>query len=263
MASLDFNSLGDKHKAFERHFERRLIAGVPVIARLDGRAFHTLTRKAKKPFDNDFIFVMEETAKYLVDEYNALIGYVQSDEITLVWNDLSLFDGRVDKITTTLATTASVVFNQRLSEIEFQHKVAVPTFDCRIWHIPSLDLAAENVMWRELDAYRNSINMAASSLFSHKSLQGVGTKARLQRLVDAGYDWHGLETRYKRGSMFKRAKVMRELTEAELQNIPVQFRPTGPIERSGIVRLELPILTSLKNLKDALFFGAEPIKFEK
>jgi tRNA(His) 5'-end guanylyltransferase len=263
MTSLNFMSLGDKHKVFEKHFEQKLIAGVPVIARLDGRSFHTLTRKAIKPFDSGFIWAMEETAKYLVDEFSALVAYVQSDEITLVWNELNIFDGRVNKILTTLAATTSVVFAKHLSETELEHNVNVPTFDCRIWHIPSLDLAAENVMWRELDAYRNSINMAASSLFSHKSLQGMGTKQRLARLQEAGYDWHGLATRYKRGSIFKRAKILRELRQEELENIPVQFRPTGPVERSGIVRLELPILTSLTNPKEALFFGADPVKFEK
>ena len=42
-----------------------------------------------KPFDMEFVAVMREVCKDLVKQTNAKLGYVQSDEISLAWEDMS------------------------------------------------------------------------------------------------------------------------------------------------------------------------------
>ena len=53
----------------------------PVIIRVDGRAFHTLTRKMERPFDYGFIRAMVSGARAVAsDAQGCELAYVQSDE---------------------------------------------------------------------------------------------------------------------------------------------------------------------------------------
>jgi len=59
---------------------------------------------------------MVETTNYLVEETHARIGYTQSDEISLVWQqdryDAEVFfNGKIHKLASVLASLASVKFN--------------------------------------------------------------------------------------------------------------------------------------------------------
>lgn len=46
------DSLGDRMKRYENVPKVRLVRRMPVIIRLDGKAFHTFTRGFVKPFDS-------------------------------------------------------------------------------------------------------------------------------------------------------------------------------------------------------------------
>lgn len=107
-------ALGDRMKAYEGvEAGRRLMPLLPVLARIDGRAFHSFTRGMMRPFDADLSACMVETTVALVKETGACVGYTQSDEITLAWHSPSLaqpiwFDGRVAKMTSQLAALATL-----------------------------------------------------------------------------------------------------------------------------------------------------------
>jgi len=80
------DDLGERMKAYEAvEAARMLEAGRPIYARIDGRAFSSLTRGMKRPFDPRMTSAMVGTASHLVRETQARIGYTQSDEINLVW----------------------------------------------------------------------------------------------------------------------------------------------------------------------------------
>ena len=114
------DSLGDRIKSYEElSTSRQLMPNCPVYARIDGRAFHTFCRGLEKPFSRAFIEVMKETCKFLVEETNACIGYVQSDEISLGWEniDKAPFGGRVQKLESNLASLASAKFVQYIVSI--------------------------------------------------------------------------------------------------------------------------------------------------
>lgn len=93
-------------------------------------------------------------------------------------------------------------------------------FDCRVWQVPNLEVAAQNLLWRELDAYRNSVSAVAIQEFSHRELQGVNTKGKIKMLGEKYILFENLPTRVKRGAYFVKRKVLRELDIVELQNIP-------------------------------------------
>lgn len=66
MSNLD---IGNRMKTYyEGIWNVRLPMRMPVIIRLDGRAFHTLTKSCEKPFDESFISVMDQTAIALCNE---------------------------------------------------------------------------------------------------------------------------------------------------------------------------------------------------
>ncbi len=62
-----FDGLGDRMKLYEmREAGRRLMPGLPVIARLDGRTFHTFTKGMPRSFFMPMSLAMIETLSRLL-----------------------------------------------------------------------------------------------------------------------------------------------------------------------------------------------------
>src|SRR5688572_6333212 len=162
--------------------------GLPLLARLDGRAFHTFTRDLQRPYEPGMSRSMVETARFLVQETTAAVGYTQSDEITLAWFEPSqspseyAFDGRFQKLASVLAGMASSRFCQLIAK-ELPAKVdEVPHFDCRVWQVPTLADAADVLIWREDDATKNSITMAAGAYYNDRELHGKNSSQKQEML---------------------------------------------------------------------------------
>lgn len=261
--------LGDQIKAFEaRETSRRLMKGLPVVARLDGKAFHTFTRGLKKPYDDRLSSSMMETTKYLVDKTNALIGYTQSDEITLVWDFPAggsefMYDGKLFKLLSLLSAMATAKFNSLIAKNIPEKAELLPVFDARVFQMPNKELAALALVWRELDASKNSVSMAASAYYSHKVLQGKNNAEKQELLFQKGINWNDYPSFFKRGSYFRKAVVEKLLSDEELSVIPEAHRPTGLVKRNMMVSLEIPPITKISNVVEFVFEGVEPIIAEK
>lgn len=82
------DSLGDRVKRYEAVPKSLLMRRTPTIIRIDGKAFHTFTKGFQKPFDTVLMKSMKHTMKKLCEEIQGcVLGYTQSDEITLVLTD--------------------------------------------------------------------------------------------------------------------------------------------------------------------------------
>lgn len=244
-----FDELGDKCKSFEDvESMRRLDPSVPILARADGRAFHSFCRDLLKPLDCRFINLMQETTKRLVEEVNADLGYVQSDEISLVFLPKEgtdpFFGGRVQKLCSTLTALATLYFNAGLDRNHLsKKKEEFPTFDCRVWNVPNIVEAANAFLWRELDATKNSVSAFAQFYFSHKSLQGQSTKEKKLRLKEEKcIDWDLLSSEQRRGTYFKRVKRLIPFSKEEIERLPAKHQArTNPdllVLRSKVERFE-------------------------
>ena len=106
-------------KAYENISRNYLTRRVPVIIRLDGKAFHTFTRGMAKPFDDVLTQTMQHTMKCLCENIQGcILGYTQSDEITLVLTDYATiktdawFGYNIQKMTSVAASMATLAFNQ-------------------------------------------------------------------------------------------------------------------------------------------------------
>lgn len=60
--SSHLDQLGDRMKMYEQaEAGRTAMKGLPLLARLDGRAFHTYTRGLKRPYDERLTRCMVDT----------------------------------------------------------------------------------------------------------------------------------------------------------------------------------------------------------
>lgn len=261
--------LDEKQKYYEgKEAQRSLTDGLPVIVRLDGRSFHNFTKGMVRPYDPKMSLCMQDTTRHLVEVFHPDIGYTQSDEITLIWKNEELnqdfiFGGRLQKLTSILSASASVMFNKLVATHLPEKAELMPTFDARVWQVPNLLIAYENLLWRESDAVKNSITMAASAYYSHKELHGKNSSEKQEMLFQKGVNWNDYPDFFKRGTYFARKKVFKVLPQEILYSIPEAKRPTGPIERHEVLPLDLPILSKIENAERVLFFNEEPILRQK
>ncbi len=262
------DGLGDYCKWLEKNFSlEQMIPTLPVILRLDGSNFSKWTKCLEKPFDLNFVKLMQDTTAYLVKETNAVVGYVQSDEITLIlYSDnrrSSIYhDGKKQKILSKLTGLCVNYFNERRKFYLPNHN-KVANFDCRIYQTPTLNDATLQLLWREQDATRNSILGLAYSLFSHNDVMNLNTsKLQDKMMLEKGVNWNELSTILKRGTYFKRIIESKPFTAAELELLPekhlARTNPDLVISKTIIKQIEYPILNSIANRADVIFKDVEP-----
>ena len=234
------DDLGKRMKEFyEQVPKTRLVRRMPVAIRIDGKAFHTFTRGFNKPFDDVLIKSMQETTKYLCENIQGcVLGYTQSDEITLILVDYknlessAWFDYEVQKMCSISASMATMAFNkffkQSMTEwwnatvdqlestdprndFEYQAADKLLTtyanalnkgamFDARCFNIPKEEVT-NLIYWRQLDATRNSIQMVGQANFSHNELQGKSCNEIQDMLHEQRcINWNDFPTHQKRGT---------------------------------------------------------------
>lgn len=234
------DALGDRMKKYEYITRTYLVPRMPVIIRLDGKAFHTFTRGFKRPFDEVLISTMQDTTKYLCENIQGcVLGYTQSDEITLVLvdykklNSCAWFDNNIQKMCSIAASMATFAFNRffvanlnafyefntdiNLTEIGYHitfseeddgkyyeaYKKAAKKgamFDARVFNIPKEEVC-NCVLWRQNDATRNSVEMVAQAHFSHGVLQNKSQSQMQDMLMlEKGINWNDFPVHQKRGS---------------------------------------------------------------
>jgi tRNA(His) 5'-end guanylyltransferase len=117
------DSLGDRMKGYENAFRHYLPRRMPVIIRIDGKAFHTYTKGFHKPFDSILMKSMQDTAYALCTKIEGVkLAYVQSDEISLLLtNDDTLetepwFGNNLQKLCSISASIATLAFHKAMQQ---------------------------------------------------------------------------------------------------------------------------------------------------
>lgn len=263
------DNFGDRMKGYEAlETERRFMPLLPVYARIDGRCFSRFTHGMERPFDPALSRAMVETTKRLVDETHARTGYTQSDEISLVWaQDTSdsqmLFGGKVQKMVSVLASFAAAAFLELCLDDEHLEPFArnnLPHFDCRVFQLPSRMEAANAILWREQDATKNAVSMAARAHYSHKALDGKSGPEMQEMLFAKGVNFNDYPAFFKRGTFVRRVTAERPFTPEELARIPIAHQPPdgAVVERSNVVTLDMPKFSTVTNRVGVIFDSEEP-----
>lgn len=213
---MSHDSLGDRMKAYEGISRVHLTSKLPVIIRLDGKAFHTYTKGLKRPYSMDLMGVMDDLTKFLCNQIqNVKMAYTQSDEISLLLVDYgdiktsAWFDGNLQKMVSIAAGLASSFLSLQSSRLFPEQRLA--TFDARAFILPQPEV--QNYMvWRQQDWNRNSLAMLAQSLYSHKELQGKGRVDQHELCFQKGHNWADLPSHIKDGRVVIKRQVEREIT---------------------------------------------------
>ena len=220
------DKLGDRMKSFyEDRAKTYLLRRTPVVVRIDGKAFHTLTKGFKKPYDTVLEAAMRNTMLYLCKNVQGCVfGYTQSDEISLVLNDYqkittdAWFDYSVQKLCSVTSSMATLAFNKNFYNehvawvgatvmdsanynIQEAHNRAIKQgalFDARCFNIPKEEVV-NYLIWRQQDATRNSINSTGQQYYSPKELHGKKPNEVQEMLFQKGVNWNNFPTSFKRG----------------------------------------------------------------
>jgi tRNA(His) guanylyltransferase len=211
------DSLGDRMKGYEAAHRIVLPRRLPVIVRVDGKAFHRWTRPCVRPFDANLCDVMNHAAIALCEEIQgAKLAYVQSDEISVLIHSYEThesqpwFDNQLQKIVSVSAAIAAVTVTREAPE---RLGINAPAyFDARAFVVPEADVT-NYFLWRQQDATRNSIQMLARSLASHKECDGLDTNKLQELSWQRGQNWNDLPTSHKRGRCVVRERFEVEGTE--------------------------------------------------
>lgn len=229
------DELGIRMKEYYENIPKtKLMRRTPVAIRVDGKAFHTFTKGFNKPFDEVLVKTMQETMKYMCENiHGCVLGYTQSDEITLIlvdykkFNSAAWFDYEVQKMDSIAASMATLEFNRRflnnMLDYVYYNKWDFSTqegrdeykrifgahnkayekgamFDARVFNIPKEEVT-NLIYWRQLDATRNSIQMVGQVNFSHTELENKTCNMIQDMLMtQKGINWNDYPTHLKRGS---------------------------------------------------------------
>ena len=266
---MDRSDIANRMKEYEKAGQRYLTRRLPVVLRLDGCHFHSFAKKFKKPFDEVLIKSMQETTKYLCENIQGcVLGYTQSDEITLVLVDYknldsaSWFDNRQNKMESVAASMCTMAFNKffRKNAEEFIQDCATDYetqglcgegtieyalcktyqkaiekgayFDCRAFNIPKEEVT-NNLYWRQLDCSRNSVQMVGQANFSHKELhKKTCNMIQDMLMLQKGINWNDFPTYQKRGTC---------IIKEEYQSENVDIKDGACIRTRWIIDKNIPI----------------------
>ena len=217
-------SLDERMKQYEYVSRTYLTRKIPVIIRIDGKAFHTFTKGFKKPFDMVLMSAMQNTMKSLCEQIQGCVfGYTQSDEITLVLTDYATvgtdawFGYNVQKMASIAASMATLYFNKHFKEAvsiyagsaaeeeeayisRLYSRFDSAMFDARAFSLPKEEVC-NCLIWRQQDAIRNSVQAVGQAFFSAKQLDGKSNEEiKIMLLREHEIDWTKYFPSCQRGS---------------------------------------------------------------
>lgn len=243
------DDLGDRMKEYESIPRARLVRQLPVLMRLDGKAFHTLTRGLKKPVDEGFQEAMWEAATQLCEEVQgARLAYTWSDEIQLLLVDYESFktqpwfEYEIQKMCSVAASIATQAFSQRFGFLHPEKQGARCYFDCRVWNLPPAEVC-NAFIWRQQDASRNSVSCLAQTQFSHKELHGKNGSEMQEMLHSRGINWNNCPTSQRRGVCVVKETYTTVATHGVAKDAEVE-------RTRWVVDQEIPIFTQDRSYID-------------
>lgn len=270
-------SLESRMKRYEQASKSYLVRKVPVMIRIDGKAFHTFTKGLKRPFDALFRNTMEKTMQYLCQNIQGCVfGYTQSDEISLVLTDYATistdawFEYNVQKMCSIAASMATLAFNKFFMEevtlqiknfadddtqppedfdylLKLQNKFFQAMFDAKAFSVPK-DEVCNNFIWRQQDATRNSIASVGQVYFTQKELMGKDC-GQIQDMLftQKGINWNDMPVRYKRGSCCYKEEQQKEMEDPRNPGTMIQVK-----RRVWVIDQRPPIFSQDRNYIERL-----------
>lgn len=250
---------GDRMKYYESlETQKALMRGLTIYARLDGRGFSKFTKPFKYPHDAELREVFTLVSKALMKEFGCVLAFHQSDEISLliahetehgVNTSPLMFGGKIQKLCSSMSAFCTGYFIKYALGLMPEHKEHIlnnpPTFDCRIFNVPTLSEGINQFVWREKDATKNSVSMLARKHFSHKELHRKSSNEMIYLLEQKGVFWAEMPSEFKRGTYIGKVQVQR-----------------NGVLRTQAQELNIPPITKIQNKIGVLLHSEEPVFYE-
>ena len=201
-------TLGARMKRdYEDPYRIQLPLRMPIILRVDGRAFHTFCARMERPFDDRLIRALNDVAIAIVSEVaGAQLAYLQSDEISVLVHNYKRFKteawlgGNLQKMVSVVAGIASAHMARAYPEAP-----RPPSFDARAFVLPEREVN-NYFVWRQRDWERNSLSMLARSRYDEGVLLGKRRAEVHDLLHEKGVHWGSLPSSLKRGRVVLRER---------------------------------------------------------
>ncbi|CAF5196059.1 unnamed protein product, partial [Rotaria magnacalcarata] len=191
----DEKLLANQVKELEAISDQRLDSSYPFVVRIDGVSFRNYTRGFTKPFDQRMTRAFIRTSADLLQRFNPLTIYYESDEISLVFDACPIvhqpekhpqehmYSGRIQKLVSVLASYTSAKFNKYINEEDWsdidneriRERLASHSayFDGRAFSVPNQFAAMASVYWRHrYDTLKNATLTYALSYYSQNAILG-------------------------------------------------------------------------------------------
>jgi tRNA(His) 5'-end guanylyltransferase len=225
-----FRTLKEKCEYYRSLTDYRLLPNGYIMVMIDGKNFSTLIKnKFEKPFDEQFIEMMNKTAKYLCKNIQNCVGaFVQSDEISLVIRDTNEtcvpFDGRMCKLLSIIPSIATSYFTKLMIEYElklvprFDHIFEMKdyVFDCKVWVVPNENDMLAWFLYRQIDCIKNSKNQFCQTYLSHNTLRGHNSDEQVKLCLEqTGNDWNLVSDDKKFGRFIYKSQVVKVNPEGQ------------------------------------------------
>jgi len=238
---MKFEQLDRRMRVFETAHDHRVLPGIHMVARIDGRSFSQLTRGdlgIDRAYDERMRDCMVAASRRVMAcGFGTVYGYTQSDEINVLFRrDEEAFGRKLRKYLSVLASEASVAFSMALGR--------PGVFDCRISQLPCDDDVVDYFRWRQEDAHRNALNAhcywllregGLDDVAATKKLLGVSVAERNELLFSNGINFNDLPTWERRGIGFYFRSV--ETTGVD----PRTGEPVRSTARELVTDSELPM----------------------
>ena len=145
-------------KEYEIYNNLKVPRGSKLILRLDGRNFHSLSKKLNlnKPYDENFITSMVEASKDIFKEFSCVFIYTFSDEINILLSEIP-FSGRIEKLNSVFPSLAASSLTTHFNKLFKMKSDEIISFDSRVIPLSNEDIV-KYFKWRQDEAWRNCVN---------------------------------------------------------------------------------------------------------
>jgi len=178
-----------------------------ISLRLDGSGFSRAVKALRKlevlepeGFSYKFADCMQASLVHLMEEFHAVLGFTQSDEMIVFVKPTSVvrgerqahfYNGRVQKMSTLASGLVTAKFLTQLGRLCFREgkdmealAQVLPHFDCRVGHYESWDEIRALLLWRAYDCSVNSVSDAVyHTTGSDKKTMDKGTQEKVSWLA--------------------------------------------------------------------------------
>ena len=269
---MNFKTLADKCNYYRSLTDYKLMPNSYVLAMVDGHCFSQMIKnKFEKPFDSNFIKMMNETAKYLcVMIQGVKFAYTQPDEISLLITDFdtpqtdSFFSFRLCKMQSLIASMATAKFNQLIDQyhlkkysydttgedceetiynvsdcIKMIDNLPCYQFDCKVWTVPNANDAYAWFLYRQTDCIKNSKAQTAQAYLPHKDLVGLTSDEMIAKCKEEkGIDWYAYPNDRKYGRIIQKIKKEMETDLPDGQHIQFTRNVWTPMSANDLKKDE-------------------------